>query len=130
MKYIYKVKRLKNTKFVKDCCDGYEIHPKIKSFNVLSITLYDKNLISYYIEKNFLYKFKKLLELLKSEDDGTDEYVLNQIDVIEWIILNEYKKFLSVEELKSMLKDIYFLKQKIISKNTLISKNISSGKAR
>lgn len=123
MKYIYKVKRLKNVKFIKDCCDGYKINPKIKDFDITSITIYDKNIISYYIEKNFLFKFKKLLELMQSEDDDTGDYVLTQIDSLENIILNEYKNFLSIEQLKTMLKDLYFLKHKVVDKNMLIGKS-------
>lgn len=122
MKYIYKVKNLKNVKFVKDCFDGYKITPKIKDFDITSIVIYDKSIISYYIEKNFLIKFKKLLELMKNDDDSADEYILTQIDSLEWIILNEFKNFLNIDELRSMLKDIYFLKHKIVNKNMVIGK--------
>lgn len=127
MKYIYKVKRLKNVKFVKDCFDGYKISPKIKDFNVNSITLYDSRIISYYVEKNFLIKFKKLLELLKNDDEGADQFVLTQIDALEYIILNEYKNFLSIEEIKSMLKDLYLIKQKILGKLMAFNNSPSLG---
>ncbi len=123
MKYLAKTKRLSKVKFLKDEVKGFKITPKIKDFDVTEIVLFNKDMISYYVEKNFLLKFKKLLEYMQSDDDESGEYVLSQLDAFEWIILNEYKNFLSIDEIKSMLKDIYFLKQKLISKTQVFGKS-------
>lgn len=123
MKYIYKTKRLKNVKFVKDCSEGYKVCPKIKNIEVSFITLYDYGIISYYIEKHFLFKFKKILEAMKIDDDDNGEVIVLSIDELEAKILFDYKNYLSVDQMKEMLKDIYFLKHKLLNKNITSSKS-------
>lgn len=123
MKYVYKTRRVSKTTFKINCDNGFSIHTKIKGLSINTITLYDDNFISCYIEKGYLKKFKQLLEayVLIEDDDGDDDFV-RELDSLEYLILNEYKNYLPIEDIKNMLKDIYTLKQKILSKTIVCGK--------
>lgn len=123
MKFIYKTKKVSKTTFVKDCSGGFVMHPKVSNLVIDNITVFDVNIISYFIEKQFLIKLKKILQMFIGDNDDNDEAILCELDSLEKIILREYKKYLSVDEIKKMLKELYVLKQKILSKNLVLGKS-------
>ncbi|MFI3260443.1 MAG: hypothetical protein R3Y13_01870 [bacterium] len=123
MKYIYKTKRVSKTKFKLDLSDGFEIKTKIKNFDVNSICLYDEAIASYYIEKNFLKKFKNILvSFTNVETDDDEDAVVRELDLLEYLVLNDYKNFLSLDTIKNMLKEIYTFKQNILSRESVFGK--------
>lgn len=123
MKLVYKNKRLKNIKFSLNVDKGFEINPKLDEHNTVTITLYDNSIISSYIIKKVLIKLKNIIKLLKdSSDDEADQNVISQLDNLEFLLLNTYNVYLTKEQIKKLLKDIYVLKQKILSKTRVVNK--------
>lgn len=124
MKFVFKNRRVVKTKYVLDLEKGYEIKPKLRGFDIDKIVLYDEGMISFYIEKSFLIKLKKILEEIMDSDEGGSANVLSSLNSLEYIILNEYKAFLPIETIRNMLKEIYMLRQKFA--NTFNFNNYSS----
>ncbi len=119
---IKEIKYTKNDTFVLELADGFEfILPK----NNAKVTLYNSFMIDFYIRERYLIKYKKLLSLMLlilNDDDNSDtdfEIALNEITRLESVVLNEYKKYLKIENIKKMLKEIYILKEELRKKMEL-----------
>lgn len=83
------------------------------------ITIYDKRLMTQFIEKKFNDEYKKILYIimdLNSSDDSTetDEFLVrNKIDELKANILNKYSKYIDKNLLNKFLKMIIILESKI-----------------
>ncbi len=112
MKFVVKNKSLVNTTYELDVDKGFIINSSKKDDT--SIVLYSHKLIEYYIKRNFLTKYKKLLEMLSDEDNNPNEtIILGEIERLEKLILNRYHKYLSIKNIEKMFKELYLLKIKL-----------------
>lgn len=122
MKYVYKIKRVSKCKFSLDCSNSYVINPKITGINVLCINLYDDFIINSYVRMNCLKKIKKILELYLQDEESDGTFFVNQLDALEFMIVNNLKIYLRESDTSLILKNIYNLRSKIIFKNNNFTK--------
>ncbi len=127
MKYIIKKRKYENVSFEINNCDGFILKPKLKTFEVKKITLFNYEFICDSINKSFLNRYKKLLKLTLSivNDDDSDDtdvaLLLGETEKLESIILNKYKKHIRIEKIKKMLKEVLLLEQQLKKKQELIN---------
>ena len=120
MSYVFKPFKFKKEEKIKLILkDSYDFN---FSNNEICIKIYDKDLISNYLTKKYYKDFKKIVNLLLSlleTDDNDDEdinLVLDEISRLESLIISLYKKHLSIDVIKRMLKEIFILKEELKNK--------------
>lgn len=122
MKYIYISNKYEGTGELSLSC-GYSFNPKITDpYIVDDITLYDYDLISFYIYNKFIRKYKKILSLvinlLQNDDssDGDFEIALGELEKQKHIINTKYIKYLKKQEIAKYLKKVEYLELEIKNK--------------
>ncbi len=86
------------------------------------VKLYDNKLICNYLENKYQISYKKILELLiyiYKEDEDDDEafnLVLDEVSRLETLILTHFNKFLPLDVIKKMLKELFLVKQDLRNK--------------
>lgn len=138
MKYVYKSNKYEGTGEL-ILAEGYSFNPKITTpYIVDDITLYDYNLISFYIYNKFIRKYKKILgiviAILQNEDssDGDFEIALGELEKQKHIINTKYIKYLKKQEIAKYLKKVEYLelelKNKYMINKMFLEKNYGKGR--
>ncbi len=102
---------------------GVFLKPSLENIEVKKITLYDNDMINFYLTQKYLNKYKRLLKLVavyfENDDvtEGDTHLVLTELTKLEaLLLLGEYKEYISEAKLSEMLKELYNLGRKIKSK--------------
>ncbi len=123
MKYEIVDTKISGKEFDMKIEEGIAIYPKMSEFSIDKMMLYDEKIIEYTITQKFLKKYKKIIKsFLLLDETGEDGIVslLGDIQRIEEIILNKYKKHMKIEKIKKMLKELYIVEQETKKKYTYI----------
>ncbi len=125
MKYTCEFPKIEGTyKF--EANDGYTFNPKITTPIIIDkITMYDNDLISFYIYNKFTRKYKKILyivmTILTDDSSGDAEYeiALTEIEKQRHLINVKYIKYLKKQETLKYLKKLDLLEQELKQKYML-----------